>query len=125
MNRIFLADALPSERFAIRLLLQNLDHMEVVGEAASWPATLALAPTTQANMLVVDWEVLPAEAGSAIAQLRQVCLTKVVVVILPTHAQEAAARLAQADWLINKSHSPTRVAESFRAAAALIDPAQV
>ena len=40
MTRLFLADAQPEERSALRLLLLDL-NMEVVGEAADWPTTLA------------------------------------------------------------------------------------
>jgi hypothetical protein len=40
MPRVFLADAQLEERSALRLLLLDL-KMEVVGEAADWPATLA------------------------------------------------------------------------------------
>ena len=49
MTRVFLADAQPEEPSAPRLLLLDL-NMEVVGEAADWPTTLAQAtnPATYA-----------------------------------------------------------------------------
>ena len=58
MTRVFIADGKPEERSALRLLLQDL-KMEVVGEAADWTTTLANAPTTPLNMLLVDWDLLP------------------------------------------------------------------
>ncbi len=33
--------------------------MEVVGEAADWPTTLAQAPSAKLDMLLVDWDLLP------------------------------------------------------------------
>jgi DNA-binding NarL/FixJ family response regulator len=42
MTVVYLADAQPEERSALRLLLMDL-NMEVVGEAADWPTTLAKA----------------------------------------------------------------------------------
>jgi hypothetical protein len=46
MTRVFIADAKPEERSALRLLLLDL-KMDVVGEATDWTATLADAPTAQ------------------------------------------------------------------------------
>ena len=58
MTRVYLADAKPEERSALRLLLLDL-KMEVVGEAADWFTTLAQAPVSRIDMLLVDWDLLP------------------------------------------------------------------
>jgi hypothetical protein len=50
MMRVFLADAQSEERSALRLLLLGL-NMEVVGEAADWPTTLAQAMATNPGNL--------------------------------------------------------------------------
>ena len=55
MIRVYLADAYPEERSALRLVLLDLD-MDVVGEAADWPTTLAQAPVTNLDMLLVEWD---------------------------------------------------------------------
>jgi DNA-binding NarL/FixJ family response regulator len=62
MTRVFLVDAQVDERAALRLLLLDL-KMEVVGEAVDWPDTLAQAPGTPLDMLLVDWDLLPANLG--------------------------------------------------------------
>jgi hypothetical protein len=49
MTRVFVADEKPEERTALRLLLLDLE-MEVVGEAADWAETLALAPVSRTDM---------------------------------------------------------------------------
>ena len=46
----------------MRLLLVDM-QMQVVGQAVDWPTALAQVPTTNPDMLVVDWE-LPAGAYS-------------------------------------------------------------
>src|SRR5574341_539281 len=55
MTRVYIADARLEERSALRLLLLDL-KMEVVGEAADWITTLANAPATGLDMLLIDWD---------------------------------------------------------------------
>jgi DNA-binding NarL/FixJ family response regulator len=72
MTRVYLADALPTERSALRLLLLDL-NMPVGGEAADWPTTLAQAPATHPDMMLVDWDLLRNGSGAALAELRLAC----------------------------------------------------
>jgi|SRR3990172_3337587 len=120
MPRVFLADAQLDERAALRLLLLDL-KMQVVGEAADWPATLAKAPATQPDMLVVDWGLLPASPGVALAALRVVCAAALVIVLIShLDARHQAALSAGADAFISKGETPDRVAERLRVAAGRI-----
>lgn len=118
MTRVYVADSLPEERSALRLLLLDLE-MEVVGEASDWLTTFTLAPTSKLDMLLVDWDLLPAGRGmQALAELRQVCLNAIVVVLIShLDARKQAALSAGADIFISKSETPERVAERLRAAA--------
>lgn len=117
MTRVYLADAQLVERTALRLMLLDL-NMEVVGEAADWPTTLAQAPATRLDMLLVDWGLLPAESGTALAELRLACPTAIVVILIShLDARQQAALSAGADAFISKGESPDRVAERLRAAA--------
>ena len=70
MIRVYLADAKPEERSALRLLLLDL-KMEVVGESADWSTTLAQAPVSRTDMLLVDWDLLPSAPSAAIEELRK------------------------------------------------------
>jgi len=47
---VYLADAKPKERSALRLLLLDL-KMEVADEAVDWSTTLAQAPVSRTDML--------------------------------------------------------------------------
>jgi DNA-binding NarL/FixJ family response regulator len=121
MTRVFLADAQKDERNALRVMLEDL-KMIVVGEAADWPSTLSLAPATQLDLLVVDWNLLPADLGvQALAVLRLAC-TNVIIVVLISHldARQQAALSAGADAFISKNETPERVAERLRSAIANI-----
>ena len=118
MTRVFLADAQPDERKALRILLRDL-KMDIVGETADWPATLAKAPQTGLDMLLVDWGMLPTGMGvKALADLRLACPIAIVVVLIShLDARHQAALSAGADVFISKGETPERVAERLQSAA--------
>ena len=118
MTRVFIADAQPEERSALRLLLLDL-MMEVVGEASDWSTTLAKAPITGLDMLLVDWDLLPFDLGiQSLAELRLACPNTIVVVLIShLDARHQAALSAGADAFISKGETPERVAERLLAAA--------
>jgi DNA-binding NarL/FixJ family response regulator len=117
MTRVFLSDAQNEERSALRLMLQDLE-MKVVGEASDWATTLAKAPATRLEILLVDYGLLPAESGTALAKLRQACPNAIVIILIsPLDARQQAARSAGADAFISKGETPERVAERLRVAA--------
>jgi len=117
MIRMLLAAPQPDVRAALRLLLLDLG-MEVAGEAADWPTTLALAPETRPDMLLVDWELIPTDSGNTLTQLRAVCPAAVVIVLISQlDARQQAALSTGADAFISKGEMPDRVADRLRAAA--------
>jgi DNA-binding NarL/FixJ family response regulator len=118
MTRVYLADAQPDERKALRVLLLNL-KMQIVGESADWSTTLTNAPKTDLDMLLVDWDLLPTDMGvQSLAQLRQACPNAIVVVLIShLDARHQAALSAGADTFISKGETPERVAERLRTVA--------
>jgi len=118
MTRVYVADAQPEERSALRLVLLDL-KMDVVGEASDWSTTLAKAPITGLDMLLVDWDLLPVDLGvQSLAELRLACPNAIVVVLIsPLDARHQAAISAGADAFISKGETPERVVERLRAAA--------
>lgn len=120
MTRVYLADATPEERSALRLLLLDL-NMEIVGEAADWITTLAQAPLSRTEMLVVDWDILPITPNVALEELRKACPAALVIILIShLDARHQAAVSAGADAFISKGEMPERVAEHLRAVAASI-----
>ena len=117
MTNVLLATPQPDVGAALRLLLLDLD-MVVVGEAADWPTALSLAPVTRPNLLLVDWELIVIDSGNTLSQLRAVCPTAVVIVLISQlDSRQQAAVSAGADAFISKGEMPDRIAERLRMAA--------
>ena len=121
MTRVYVADALTEERSALRLVLLDL-NMEVVGEAADWTTTLAQAPVSRTDMLLIDWDLLPRSAPSAaLDELRKACPAALVIILIShLDARQQAALSAGADAFISKGETPERVSERLRAVAASV-----
>jgi CheY-like chemotaxis protein len=120
MPRVYLADARPDERNALRLLLLDL-NLEVAGEAGDWVTTFSQAPTSCADMLLVDWDLLPDAPTEALENLRKACPAALVIVLIShLDARQQAALSAGADMFISKGETADRVAERLRAVAASI-----
>ena len=120
MTRVYLADSQREERSALRLLLLDL-KMEVVGEAADWATTLAQAPFSRTDMLLVDWDLLPSAPTGALDELRKACPAALVIVLIShLDARQQAALSAGADAFISKDETPERVAERLRTVAASV-----
>ena len=118
MTRVYVANARPEERSALRLLILDL-KMEVVGEAADWPTTLSQAPVCRTEMLLIDWDLLPNSPTAALDELRRACPGALVIVLIShLDARQQAALSAGADAFISKGETPDRVAERLRAVAA-------
>ena len=118
MTRVYLADAKPEERSALRLLLLDL-KMDLAGEAADWLTLLAQVPISRSDILLVDWDLLPSSPGVALVELRKACPTALVVVLIShLDARQQAALSAGADAFISKGETPERVAERLLAVAA-------
>jgi len=120
MTRVFIADAKPEERSALRLLLLDM-KMDVIGEAGDWQTTLAQAPQNQIDMLLVDWDLLPDNPNAALETLRLACPAALVIVLI-SHltARQQAALSAGADAFISKAETPERLAERLRTVVASI-----
>jgi DNA-binding NarL/FixJ family response regulator len=97
-------------------------HMEVVGTASDWLTTLAHAPRSNFNMLVVDWDLLPENAAASLSALRRICSEEIVIILTSyLDAREQAAESAGADAFISKGEIPNRIADRLRAAAKTLD----
>jgi DNA-binding NarL/FixJ family response regulator len=121
MTQVFLADARLDERSALRLMILDL-KMEIAGEAADWLTTLNQAPISHADMLLVDWELLPESPTTALGKLREACPAALVIVLIShLDARQQAALSAGADAFISKGETPDRVAERLRNVAAKIE----
>jgi DNA-binding NarL/FixJ family response regulator len=120
MTRVYVADARPDERYALRLLLLDL-KMEVVGEAPDWTTTLAQAPVSRTDMLLVDWDLLPSAPTAALDELRKACPAALVIILIShLDARQQAALSAGADAFISKGETAECVAERLQTVAASV-----
>lgn len=118
MTRVYIADKKAEERSALRLTLLDL-KMDIAGEAADWATALAQAPVSRADMLLIDWDLLPNSPSSALDKLRIACPAALVIILIShMDARQQAALSAGADAFISKGESPERVAERLRSVAA-------
>lgn len=122
MTRVYIANALPEERSALRLMLLDL-NMEIAGEAADWGTTLVQAPVCRTDMLLIDWGLLPRlTPGMALDGLRKACPAALVIVLIShSDARQQAALSAGADAFISKGETPDRVAEHLRTMALTVN----
>jgi DNA-binding NarL/FixJ family response regulator len=123
MTRVYVADTLTEERSALRLMLLDL-NMEVIGEAADWATTLAQAPVSRTDMLLIDWDLLPRISPSvALDELRKICPAALVIILIShLDARQQAALSSGADAFISKGETPERVDERLRSVAASVRP---
>ena len=120
MTRVYLADAKPEERSALRLLLNDL-KMQVIGEAADWDTLLVEVPISATDILVVDWDLLPAAPTEALGKLRMACPAALIIILIShMDARQQAAISAGADAFISKGETPERVAERLLIVAASV-----
>ncbi len=94
--------------------------MEVVGQASDWFTTLVEVPISEADILLVDWDLLPNNAPNvALDGFRKACPSMLVVVLIShMDAHKQAALSIGADVFISKDETPERVVEHLRTAAA-------
>jgi uncharacterized protein YjbJ (UPF0337 family) len=115
MMRVFIANAKAYERTALRFMLLNL-KMQVVGEDSDWQTALIKAPATKFNVLLVDWDLLPANAVAGLSAMREACSNAIIVVLTSyLEAHEQAAQSAGADAFISKGEIPNRLADHLLA----------
>lgn len=115
MIRVYIACTKLEERSALRRMLME-KNMHVVGESSDWFTTLAKAPSTNFNLLLVDWDMLPMNAATGLSEIRQAC-TYAVIVVLTSQRDvfKQIALSAGADAFISKSESPDNLADQLQA----------
>jgi DNA-binding NarL/FixJ family response regulator len=114
MIRVYIASMKPEERSVLRRMLLE-QNMQVVGESADWFTTLAKAPATNFNLLLVDWDMLPMNAATGLSEIRQAC-TYAIIVVLTSERDvfKQAALSAGADVFISKDETPHNMADQLQ-----------
>jgi DNA-binding NarL/FixJ family response regulator len=117
MTRVYLADAIRTERMALRLTLMDL-NLEIAGESKDWSTVAAEVPLKHIHMLVADWDLLPKPRRKALDELRDACPQALVIVLISSKdvTQKEVAPVGM-DVFISKCDRPAHVVERLKDAA--------
>lgn len=106
MVRVYLADDDAEVRQAFRVMLEQRFGVSIAGEAAHTYGLAPLVEGTQANIVIIDWDLPYRVDAWLIAELGRL-RCKPIVVITSSHADvKEAALLAGADAFVDKSEPP-------------------
>lgn len=116
MSRVIIADPLPDERSAFRLLLMDL-KMELVGEASNWSTLITIASLTHPDMILLTWEMLPQDYEFAICNLRKDNPdARIIAIVSRAMDYRDELQSTRVDAFISKEDLPLKVAEILRMA---------
>ena len=120
MTRIFIADASSEERYALRLLINDL-NMEFVGETDEWLAVQDKGPASRADIYILDWDLLPLQASVALGELRKTSPGVMIILISGHHdIRQQVLLSSKINMFISKSDPPERIADQLRIAASRV-----
>lgn len=71
--RVLLADDDPKVRSALRLLLENEPDITIVGECATAEGLIDRVRSSQASVVLLDWDLPGLQVGGVIEGLRTAC----------------------------------------------------
>jgi DNA-binding NarL/FixJ family response regulator len=116
--RVVLADHRADVRSALRLLVTHVLGLQVVGEVSAavdvWTQVQDAAP----DLLLLEWGLLGAGAGAALARLHAVNPDLQVIVLSGHPEVRQHALAAGADAFVSKADSAAQVLKTLRAARA-------
>jgi DNA-binding NarL/FixJ family response regulator len=114
MTRVYLADAIRTERMALRLALMDL-NLEIAGESKDWSTVAAEVPKKHVDMLVADWDLLPEPRRKALDELRNACPQALVIVLISRlDAYQPDVLSVGMDVFISKCDRPAHVVERLK-----------
>jgi DNA-binding NarL/FixJ family response regulator len=116
--RVLLADDEPKVRAALRLILEQLKEVEIVGDVADAAHLIEQIRQSQPDMLLLDWELPGLRPGISFLELRQ--QNHLLKVILMSGRCPAPQNVlaSGADAFISKCESPDRLFATLRALGA-------
>ena len=107
--QVVLADEQASVRSALRLLLTQELHMQVVGETADVQGARALLRTRCPDLLLVAWKLLDGQPAATVIALRSLCPHLLVVALSGQEEERRSALAAGMDGFVNQADAATRV----------------
>lgn len=112
---VLLADDQAEVRSALRFLLEQEPGMRVVGEAAESEALLAQEEASQAELVLLDWELPGARAAELLPALRSRCRHTIVIALSGRPEARREALDAGADAFVSKCEPPEHLLAALHA----------
>jgi DNA-binding NarL/FixJ family response regulator len=108
--RVFVADAEPDVRAALRLMLNQEPGIVMVGEANRSHELASRIYAAQADLVLLDWELPGQPVADLIRALRARKVRQPFVIVLSVRPDRKAAALAAgADDFVSKTDPPERL----------------
>jgi len=105
---ILIADDQPKVRLGLRVLLERLSGLKVVGEAVDVEELLAQAQVCP-HVVLLDWELPGLRARPVLSTLRGICPDVAVIALSGRPEARQAALSAGADAFVSKGDPPERL----------------
>jgi DNA-binding NarL/FixJ family response regulator len=112
--QVLLADDQAKVRSAIRLLLDQEQDVEVVGEAVDATGLVDWVKVASPDLVLLDWE-LPGFEPSLLVRLRRLCPSLSVIGLSGRPESRHAALSAGADAFVSKGDPPEELLEAIGA----------
>ena len=114
--RVVLADTQADVRSALRLLVTHDLGMQVVGEVTDAAGLWTQVQDARPDLLLLEWGLLGAGAGAALARLHALS-PQLRVIVLSCHPEvRVQALVAGAGAFVCKADSPEQTVKTLRAA---------
>lgn len=111
--RVLIADNLPTVRHALRLLLEQIERVHIVGEAGNIHGLLAQVETSAPDLVLLGSNLPGLTMADVLPALRQ-ARPEVRIIVLSIHPEASSAALAAgADTFLSKTETPERLLEAI------------
>jgi DNA-binding NarL/FixJ family response regulator len=112
--RAIIADDQVAIRRALRLLLEEDPGSEVIGEASDLTTLRELYSQARPDLVLLDWELPPGNAGPAIGEMRAQNPGARFVILSTSPEAAGKALAAGADAFVSKGNAPEGLARLLR-----------
>lgn len=117
MIKVYIADASPQERAALRWMLKD-QKMQIVGEASDLLTLFSEAPLTKPDLILIDYALVRSDSNYSIEKLRGICSTLIAIIVISgLNFREMATISTGADIFISKNDLPEDIARQIQDAA--------
>jgi DNA-binding NarL/FixJ family response regulator len=107
--RILIADAQPRVRFALRVLLERQQGLEVIGEAVDAEHLLTQTETACPDAVLLGWELPGMDMERLLSSLRRACPDAAVIALSGRLEAPRTAISLGVDAFVSKSSPPEQL----------------